>query len=136
MSDWETASALLSVLIADHNHDAVVALTALLIKEGHVVHSVYRGNLVLEAVQRYKPDVCILRLDIPGRSSQAVAEELRRLTPSRRPFLIGAAGGSSRGQEVLARSNGFDHCFAGPVDPVALVAFIREIGTRRRTKKR
>lgn len=135
MLDWHTAPALLSILIASHDERAVSGLSAILTNEGHVVHSVRDADQLLVGVQRHRPDVCIIYLDIAKRDPYAVAQALRRLPPSRRPFLIAISSGFPGANDaLLARNAGFDHFQTA--DPTSLLQFISEIGTRRRIKKR
>lgn len=137
MLDWHTAPALLSILIASHDEQAVTALTALLTSEGHVVHSVRDQDQVLVAVQRHRPDVCIIYLDIAKRDPYAVAPALRSLPPSRRPFLIAISSGFPGANDaLLARNAGFDHFVTNAADTMSLLQFINGIGTRHRIKKR
>ena len=62
------ASRRLSILVADDEPDTVATLSAILTDDGYIVHTVYRGDHVAEAVRRYKPDVCILDIVMPGQS--------------------------------------------------------------------
>lgn len=137
MHDWHAGPALLSILLATEDHPGLLPMTRALLGAGHVVHTVLQADLIVEATKRYKPDICVMHVGMLGRSCYAVAEELRRLPPSRRPILI-ALPGSSLGpnKRPPAQAAAFDHFFSQPADPAALLAFIDEIGTRRRAKKK
>lgn len=135
MLDWHTPSALLSILIASHDERTIVDLSTLLAQQGHVVHSISNDDFVVPSVERYRPDVCILELDLA--TSGSVAQTLRSLPPSRRPFLIGVSPRPPRpNDELLASNAGFDQFFAKETDAASLVEFISSIGTRRRRKRR
>src|SRR5690348_3539848 len=121
------ARASLSILIADDERDTVTTLSALLTHEGHVVHSVYRGDHVVEAVRRYKPDVCILDIDMPGRSGYELAEELSARRSRGRPVLVAVSGKYVRkSEQLLARAVGFDRFFVKPAEPDELIDFLEE----------
>src|SRR5581483_10800512 len=117
----------LSILVADDEPDTVATLAALLTDEGHVVHTVYRGDHVPQAVERFKPDVCILDIVMPGESGYELAQQLSQLGP-RRPVLIGISAIYVRDSErFLAQAVGFDRFFVKPTDPETLLALLEQI---------
>lgn len=116
----------LNILIADDERDTVVTLATIFEDEGHVVHSFYRGDEVIPAVRRYRPDICILDLDMPGRSGYALAQHLSAAQP--RPVLIAISGRwNHKSDELLALSVGFDRFYAKPADPQELVQFLDSV---------
>jgi DNA-binding response OmpR family regulator len=122
----------LSILIADDEPDTVATLSAILSDEGHVVHHVYRGDDVARALKRYKPEVCILDIEMPGRNGYELAKEISGAAG--RPVLIAISGKYVQESERhLALAMGFDRFFAKPADPRKLVALIEEIGGREAT---
>jgi CheY-like chemotaxis protein len=117
----------LSILVADDEPDTVATLAALLTDEGHTVHTVYRGDHVAEAVRRFKPDVCILDIVMPGESGYVLAQQLSQLGPDR-PVLIAMSGiYVKKSEELLARAVGFDRFFAKPTDPLELLRLLEQI---------
>src|SRR5205085_2160311 len=111
------ASRRLSILVADDEPDTVATLSVLLTDAGHIVHTVYRGDHVPEAVRRFKPDVCILDIQMPGESGYELARDLSALGPDR-PALIAISGIYVRpSEQFLAKAVGFDRFFAKPTDP-------------------
>ena len=66
----------LSILIADDEQDTVTTLAAILEDEGHVVHTVTNGALVMHAIERFKPEVCIIDIEMPGRSGDRKSTRL------------------------------------------------------------
>ena len=121
-----------SILIADDEHDTVATLSAILSDEGHVVHHVYRGDQVAQALKRYKPEVCILDIEMPGRNGYELAKEISGAAG--RPVLIAISGKYVQESERhLALAMGFDRFFVKPADPRQLVALIEEIAGREAT---
>ena len=117
----------LSILIADDERDTVLTLAAIFEDEGHVVHSFYRGDEVIPAVKRYQPDICILDLDMPGRSGYALAQHLSALGEPR-PVLIAISGRwNHKSDELLALSVGFDRFYPKPADPRELVRVLDDV---------
>jgi two-component system response regulator DesR len=115
----------------------VNTLTVLLLDEGHVVHSVYRGDDVIEAVRRYKPDVCILDIDLPGRSGYALARELSAIGGPDCPVLLAVSGAYTlKSEQLLAQTVGFDGFFVKPADPEELLDTLSEVARRRAARSR
>jgi len=119
----------LSVLVADDEMDTVQTLAAILADEGHVVHTITHGSLVMEAVQRFKPNVCILDIEMPGKDGYAVAREIVKAFDGKgpRPLLIAVSGRwKSQTDKMLARMVGFDHFLEKPADPQAIIDILHE----------
>jgi CheY-like chemotaxis protein len=115
----------LRILIADDEHDAVLALTLLLRDEGHEVRGVYRGDAVIEAVTEFSPDVVLLDLGMPHLTGYQVARELRIRYSAARPHLIALTGLAD--DKRLAYLAGIDHHVAKPYDPAALIDLLRSL---------
>lgn len=119
------SSRFLSILIADDDRDTVNTLEAILVDEGHTVHKVYSGEEVLGAVKRYRPDVCILDIEMPGPSGYAAAQQVLTAMGLDRPVLIAISGRwTKKSEQLLARSVGFDRFFIKPADPEELLRFV------------
>ena len=119
----------LHILLADDESDAIKTLSALLIYEGHTVSAVYSGSQVLDAVRRYKPDVCILDIEMPGQSGYAAARELMEKMPdAERPVLVGISGRwTGPSDRIIAEHVGFARFFLKGNDPGDLLAFLEEL---------
>ena len=115
----------LRILVADDEHDAVLALTMLLREEGHEVRGVYRGDAVIDAVTEFAPDVVLLDLGMPDLTGYQVARELRTRYSAARPHLIALTGRADDKQ--LAYLAGIDHHVAKPYDPAELLELLRSL---------
>jgi CheY-like chemotaxis protein len=121
-----TARPRLSILIADDNVDFVMTLAAILRDEGHVVHTCANARLVREAVEQYKPHVCLLDIVMPGRSGLEVAQELRALNLAEPPVLIAmSAVYTLPSERVMMR--GFSHFIRKSADPNELLQLLDSI---------
>jgi two-component system response regulator DesR len=78
------------VLIAEDMHMIRGALVALLSLEEdmEVVAQLERGDAVLEAALRTRPDVAILDIDLPGLDGLTAAQELHRRLPECRTMVL------------------------------------------------
>lgn len=108
----------LAVLIADDEPDTVMTLSALLKDEGHVVQTVTDGAQVMEAVEQFKPEVCILDIALPGVSGYTLAHAISTSQKSDRPVLIAISGKwNSLPDKRVAKKLGFDRFFEKPANP-------------------
>ena len=118
----------LSILVADDSVDAVLTLAAILRDEGHGVHTCANASYVTEAIRRYRPDVCILDIVMPGRSGFSIAREVRAMTRQERPVLIAVSGVFDKpGDEIIAKSAGFDYFVPKASEPAELLRVIDEV---------
>jgi DNA-binding response OmpR family regulator len=120
----------LSILVADDEMDTVLTLAAILADEGHAVHTITHGSLVMDAVQRFKPNVCVLDIEMPGKDGYAVAREIVKEFGDKqqpRPLLIAISGRwKSQTDRMLARMVGFDHFLVKPADPQDIIKVLYE----------
>src|SRR3954470_5329116 len=122
----------LSVLIADDEPDTVATLAAILTDEGHVVNTVTHGAFVLDAVRRFKPQICILDIEMPGQNGFELARGIVEEHRSARPLLIAISGRwNTERDRLLAKSVGFDHFFFKPAEPQALLVLLDQIAAKR-----
>ena len=120
----------LRILIADDDPDTILTLSALLEDEKHVVHSVTDGSLVEEAVRRLKPQVCILDIEMPGKNGYALVQDILAWPEATHPLMIAISGvWKTQTDKMLARMVGFDHFFAKPADPAALLELLAGYGS-------
>jgi PAS domain S-box-containing protein len=104
------------ILIVDDNRDAAESLAMLLRLMGNVVQTVHDGPQAPETAGKFRPDVVLLDLGLPGMNGFEVAKELRRMPHLSNPLLVAITGfgtDSDRRQSELA---GFDHHLVKPVD--------------------
>jgi CheY-like chemotaxis protein len=116
----------LSILIADDDIDTVLTLAEMLRDEGHIVHTCANAKLVVEAVRRYKPDICLLDIVMPGKTGFTIVRELMAIKFEHRPVLVAMSGVFKTSDEVVARSAGFDHFIRKGEGPSALLALINQ----------
>jgi len=110
----QPATARQRILVVDDNRDAADSLARLLLLAGYPVQTKYDGTAALDEMERFKPDVVLLDIGLPGMSGYDVARCIRN---SRRNLMLIAITGY--GQEEDRRSAvaaGFDHHFVKPID--------------------
>jgi len=114
------ASGPLRVLVVEDIRDAAETLRDLLELFGHTVELAFSGPAGVEAAQRFRPDVVLCDIGLPGLDGYGVAAALRSDPKTASMRLIAVSGYGS--DEDLRRSHevGFDHHLVKPVDPTAL----------------
>lgn len=117
----------LRVVIADDDRDAVQTLSAILQDEGHEVRGVHDGDAVIDAISGFDPEVVVLDIGMPERTGYEVARYLRRRYGEQGVVLVAVTGWKKPSDKILAKLAGFDHHFAKPFDPQALVELLRTL---------
>jgi DNA-binding response OmpR family regulator len=112
----------LRVLVADDDRDLALTLMMLLKSEGHEVRGVHHGVDVLEAVADFSPDALLLDIGLPLVSGYDIARSLRDRYGSARPMIVAITGRNRPEDKQMAELAGFDHHFAKPFEPRALLA--------------
>lgn len=85
---------MIRLLLADDQHLVRGALAALLSLEEDldVVAETGRGDQVLDAVRRHRPDVALLDIEMPGMDGLQVAAEISRTVPDCRVVIVTTFG--------------------------------------------
>lgn len=118
----------LRILIADDDRDTASTLAMLLREEGHEVHTVLRGDEVLDACRLIRPDVVISDVNMPGASGYAVARELRERHGPLAPLLIAMSGvWTNPVDRLLGQAVGFDHYLLKPCELRDLLPFLEAV---------
>ena len=118
----------LRIVVADDDRDTANTLCLLLKDEGHEVHTVLRGDEVLELCRLIRPDVVIADINLPGMSGYAIARELHERHGTLAPFLIAISGAWTKTSDrLLGKSVGFDHYLLKPCDPRELIPLLEPL---------
>ncbi len=118
------------VLVVDDDAALAEMLSIVLRQEGFDSQTVGRGDLALEAVREYKPDVVLLDLMLPGRDGIDVCKEIR--AESGVPIVMLTAKGDTV-DVVVGLESGADDYVVKPFKPKELVARIRARVRRQET---
>jgi CheY-like chemotaxis protein len=118
-----------SILLADDSPDTVETLAEILRDEGHTVHFVLRSSLVLEAVRRYKPQFCVLDIQMPKPNGYELAREIRVAMGEKAPVLIALSGKwTDEAAQFVARAVGFRYFLTKPAHPNDVLAIFNGYG--------
>ncbi|WP_370249249.1 MtrAB system response regulator MtrA [Nocardioides sp.] len=116
------------VLVVDDDAALAEMLSIVLRQEGFDSRTVARGDLALEAVRDYQPDVVLLDVMLPGRDGIDVCRQIR--AESGVPIVMLTAKGDTV-DVVVGLESGADDYVVKPFKPKELVARIRARVRRR-----
>ncbi|MGQ0650644.1 MAG: response regulator [Betaproteobacteria bacterium] len=119
----------LRIIIADDDQDLVMTLVTILRNEGHDVLDVYRGDDVVPLARKFRPDVLILDIGMPGQSGYAIAQEVKADSPQNaKPLLIAISGQWKKPtDQQVSKLVGFDHYLVKPADPKEVIRLLEEL---------
>lgn len=118
------------VLIVEDNSDAQQVLKDLLELWGHDVACASDGLEGVCELQRFKPEVALVDIGLPGIDGYEVARRTRQAENGKRTLLVALTGYGAPEQRAAALEAGFDLHLVKPVDPQRLSALLREMRDR------
>jgi PAS domain S-box-containing protein len=118
------------ILVVDDNVDAAAMLTAMLLAQGHDVQTVHNGLAALQAADRYRPDIIMLDIGMPGISGFEVARQLREINRTPRPLIVAVTGWGKLEDELRGREAGFDLHLMKPIEGAQLFKLFEQAATR------
>ncbi len=112
------------ILVVDDSIDTVQGLSRILKFQGHTVEPAYNGTSALEVAQRFKPDVVLLDIGLPGVDGYSVAAQLRADAVCKSALIIAVSGYGQEEDRRRSKEAGFDHHLVKPVDLEELKALL------------
>lgn len=108
------------ILLVEDNLD-FVHTTAMLLKEmGHSVDYAVNGYVAFEVARRFRPDVVLCDLGIPGVTGFEVCQQIRKDPELQAVKIIALTAYDDDGYRKRAEQVGFDAYYTKPIDPAAL----------------
>jgi PAS domain S-box-containing protein len=115
-------------LVVDDNADAAVSQAELLRMLGHEAETAYSGAEALRKAARFRPEVVLLDLGMPGMDGFEVARELRRMPELEKATIIAQTGWGQEEDRRRTAAAGFDAHLAKPVELRALMEALARTG--------
>ncbi|MBR6186309.1 MAG: response regulator transcription factor [Clostridia bacterium] len=115
------------ILIADDEIGIHESLRMYLTREDYEVYSVFRGDDVMEAFQRMRPDLVILDIMMPGRTGTQICADIRAVSMT--PVIMLTAKGEEV-DKLLGFALGADDYIVKPFSPREIVSRIQVIFRR------
>jgi two-component system, OmpR family, alkaline phosphatase synthesis response regulator PhoP len=119
-----------TILVVDDEETIQKAVSAYLKAEGYTVYSVMDGRQALPAFQRYKPQLVILDVMLPGIDGFEVLQQLRRESDV---YVLMLTAKSEEADRVIGLTVGADDYLTKPFSPRELVARVKAILRRGRS---
>jgi signal transduction histidine kinase len=126
---WDRRAKPRRVLLIEDSMDAREMLRLVLERAGHVVYDVADGVRGLELLNKVRPDVGIVDINLPIMDGYQVAKRIRQEPHGRGMLLLALTGGRSPGDSNHPSEHGFDYHLVKPVDTDHLARLISEGAT-------
>ncbi len=108
------------LLIVDDLRDSADTLAMLMRIHGHEAETAYDGEAAVAAAERFRPDVVLLDLGMPGLDGYGACRRIRSQPWGRGILLVALTGWGQEADRRRTEEAGFDHHLVKPVDPAAL----------------
>ncbi|MFZ9616345.1 MAG: response regulator transcription factor [Fluviibacter sp.] len=115
------------ILIVDDEPNIVMSLEFLLKKEGFTTETAGDGDVALDKVRSFVPDLMLLDVMMPKKSGFEVCEILRADTVLKQPKIIMLTAKGRETEQAKGLALGADAYMLKPFSTKDLVAKIREI---------
>jgi CheY-like chemotaxis protein len=104
------------ILIVEDNLAAARSLQTFLVHAGHVVDLAHSGVDGIEAARRFRPEVVLCDIGLPGLDGYGVAQVLRKEPGPHAMYLIAVSGYGQEAEQRRALDGGFDAYLTKPID--------------------
>jgi PAS domain S-box-containing protein len=121
------ATASRKVLIVDDNADGAESLAMLLQFDGHETLMAHDGRAAIEAAERFRPDVILLDIGLPGMNGYEVCRHIRSTSWGSRVTIVALTGWGQEEDRNRSREAGFDTHMVKPVDHGALARLLASV---------
>jgi CheY-like chemotaxis protein len=121
----DAAGPSLRVLVVEDNLDQVHTLAMLLRLDGHQVDFAINGYVAIDVAERFRPEVVLLDLGLPGLDGYDVCKWLKRHPGLEQTRVIAVTGYGTEADRARARAAGCEHHLTKPYDPQQLLSLVR-----------
>jgi CheY-like chemotaxis protein len=118
------------ILIVDDNRDAATSLGMLLELSGNQTELAFDGQSALDTAARFRPDIVLLDIGLPGINGYDVARRMRSEAWGKQVTLVAVTGWGQAEDRESSRAAGFDAHLVKPVDHAALMQLLETTGAR------
>ena len=120
-----------TILVVDDDEDIREILKYNLEKENHTVRTVSDGLKCLTEVNKYKPDLILLDVMMPGMDGIEVCEQLKSSTENKDILICFLTARSEDYSQIAGLESGGDDYVAKPIKPKVLISRINALLRRK-----
>ena len=117
----------LRVLVVEDNIDAAETLTMVLAAFGHEIRIANDGHTAVETALKFRPQVVLLDIGLPGLNGFEVAKMLRDEPGLGEVVLVAMTGYGEVAARERSQAVGFDHHLVKPVDIDQILAILADM---------
>jgi CheY-like chemotaxis protein len=132
--DETAATKPLRVLLIEDNVDAAESASLLLRHEGHEVETAFDAEAGLAAAYRFKPDVILCDIGLPGMDGYQIIRKIREDAELKPIYVVALTGYGRETDRNQALSAGFDLHLTKPIDWPTLTATLGRARPRKMRK--
>lgn len=125
-----------TVMVVDDNVDALEAMAMTLEALGHTVITALDGAAAIVRAVKYKPELVLLDLGMPGMDGFEIAQRLRAIPELQAMKVVALTGYGQPGDKLRTQAAGFDDHLTKPVDLEVLSRLLEECRTDGRSEGR
>jgi CheY-like chemotaxis protein len=114
----------LRILIVEDEKDGADILRTLLELVGYEIEVAYTGPEGVAKALRWRPEVVLCDIGLPGLDGYGVAQRLRRNPATADTPLIAITAWGEEEDQRRGRDSGFDHYLVKPADPQQLLGLL------------
>lgn len=119
-----------SILVVDDEETLANTTTEILNLAGYCAFVAYDGKTALELAARFRPDIVLADVVMPGMNGVELALGLRKLLPETSILLISGQAGTI---DLLEKARNDGHTFellAKPIHPLKLIEHLKKLGPK------
>jgi PAS domain S-box-containing protein len=119
------------VLIVDDNHDSADSLAMLMELTGNKTYKAHAGVAAVEAIEKYRPEVVLLDIGLPGLDGHEVCRRVREQPWGKDIVVIALTGWGQEDDRRKSEEAGFNGHLVKPVDYDKLLELLASLTNER-----
>jgi two-component system, cell cycle response regulator DivK len=112
------------ILVVEDNPDNMYVLDHLLTRKGYVVRQASRGDEALAQIERHRPALVLMDMQMPGMDGYSVVRALRQRPDMAQLPVIAVTASSMPGDREETLAAGCDDYIAKPISPRDLLQLV------------
>lgn len=115
-----------TILVVEDNPDNMYVLDHLLTRKGYTVRQATRGDEAIAQIERYRPALVLMDMQMPGMDGYSVVRELRQRPDMATLPVIAVTASSMPGDREQTLQAGCTDYIAKPISPRDLLSLVEQ----------